>query len=299
MNKNQEVYAKVTATIVDALERGVVPWAKGWHQGIAQNAATRRPYSGINVFSTHFAAWTKGYTSPGWLTFRQAISHGLVVRKGEHGVPILFMSKVAPKPKKGQQPDDVKPYFIAKFYTVFNLDQLTDLEGNEGALAALRERVVPQFAHDPISECEAIVAKSGARINHFAMAAPGYCPSTDTIEMPPREQFQDAAEYYATLFHELGHWTGRKGRLGRDLSGRFGDHAYAVEELVAELTAAFLCHRFDLDVISRSASYLKSWLRAIKADPSALVAAASAASAAAEFLAPSATATEDVAEVAA
>jgi antirestriction protein ArdC len=293
MNANQAVYARVTAKLVAALEAGTVPWMRDYHNaGLPRNAASGHSYSGINVWTLLWEGLLKEYSTSGWVTFKQAKEHGCVVRKDEKSTPVIFMSKVTPRrPKEGE--DKVRPYFLAKMYSVFNLDQLKELE--PGALAALRARVLKEFQHDPVAACDAAITATGAMITHKRgiMATPSYNWETDAVTMPVRSAFPSAMAYYATLFHELVHWTGHKTRLNRDFAGRFGTVDYGTEELVAELGAAFLAHRFGFDVISYSARYLQAWVRGIKANPSILVACASAASAAAEYLVPSA---EPVAE---
>lgn len=292
MSKNQEVYAKVTAQIVAALEAGTVPWIKPWIGGSQRNALSLRPYSGINVLVTAMTAALRGYETSGWVTFKQALELGCVVRKGEKGTTVMYMSRVAKRKSvkdaktTAKSAKEDESYFMARAFTVFNLDQLSDLDGKEGALERAKARVNVRFDHDPIAACEEIVAKSGALINHSAANEACYLPTLDEIRMPLRESFRSAERYYGTLFHEMGHWTGHESRLKRDLRNRFGSEAYAVEELVAELTAAYLSHRFGFEVVSQSAAYLASWLRAIQSNPSVLVAAASAASKAADFLAP-------------
>lgn len=289
MSRNQEVYEKVTAQILAALEAGTVPWTQPWVGGSQRNALSLRPYSGINVWVTSLVASLRGYTTSGWVTFRQALDLGCVVRKGEKGTTVMFMSRVEKRKsvadKKRSPEEKPESYFMARAFTVFNLDQLADLEGKEGSLERAKKRVDIRFEHDPVAACEEMVTKSGATIQHGAFDA-CYVPSLDEIRMPVRSSFPSAPRYYATLFHEMGHWTGHESRLKRDLRNRFGSEAYATEELVAELTAAFLSHRFGFEVVSQSAAYLASWIRAIKTNPSVLVSAASMASKAADFLAP-------------
>lgn len=290
---NVEIYTRVTADLVAALEAGTVPWARPlrYVAGIPQNAVTRRPYSGINVFITICAAERAGYTSPGWLTFKQAEAEGLTVRRGERSTHVVFMNRMT-RTKINPQIYEEDSYFLARWYSLFNLDQLT---GDADALARLRQRVLPLADHDPLAEAEAIVMASGARIAHNITYQPSYDRQQDSIFMPTRGQFPSAGAYYGTLFHELAHWTGAPSRLGRDLGARFADADYAAEELVAELTAAYLCHALGLDVISRSAPYLASWLACLRAHPTFLVASASAASRAASFLRPASERAEEAA----
>lgn len=290
---NHEVYRKVTDRLVATLKRGTVPWVKPYvGAGLPRNASSGRRYSGINVWVTMFEGIVNDYTSCGWLTFKQAIDLGLVVRRGQKATPVLFMSKVSPKQRKDAGDEERRSWFMAKSYSVFNLDQLTELEDGSGTLAKVRAETDVEFSHDPVQACEDMVTATGARIKHVrgnpvVDATPGYLPVDDYIEMPLRNKFVSAPRYYATLFHELVHWTGHESRLNRDLITRFGNPQYAAEELVAELGAAMLAHRFGFDVVTYSADYLASWLEAINENPSFLVACASAASSAVEFLFPS------------
>lgn len=289
MANNHEVYAKITARIMAAINQGIVPWAKPYvGAGLPRNASSGRRYSGINVWATMWEAIVMDYTSCGWVTFKQALDLKLCVNKGQKATPILFMSKVTPKKAKPGE-DEPRGYFMARSYSVFNLDQLKELE--EGALAKVRADTDVEFTHDPVQACEEMVTKTGATIKHrrgnmVVEAIPSYLPALDLIEMPYRNKFVSAPRYYATLFHELIHWTGHTTRLNRDLVTRFGSAEYAAEELVAELGAAFLAHRFGFDVVTYSADYMSTWLDAMKQNPSFLVACASAATTAAEYLFP-------------
>jgi len=113
-----------------------------------------------------------------------------------------------------------------------------------------------------------------------------YAPDADSITMPPRTLFPKAEAYYATLFHEMGHWTGHKSRLARDLSGAFGSAPYAREELVAEMTSAFLCSDCGIGnaVEENTVAYVQNWLAALKKDSKLVVVAAGAAQKAANFI---------------
>lgn len=286
MANNHDVYRKITDRLVEALKRGTVPWVKPYvGQGLPRNASSGRRYSGINVWVTMLEGIANEYTSCGWVTFKQANDLGLLIKKGQKSTPVLFMRRV--------EKEDEKQWFLARAYSVFNLDQLRDMEDGSGLLAKVRADTDVEFAHDPVQACEDMVMKTGAHIKHVQgnpvlPAIPAYIGSADVIEMPKRNKFISAEQYYATLFHELVHWTGHLDRLDRDLTTRFGSPEYAAEELVAELGAAFLAHRFGFDVVTYSAQYLSTWLGAIKENPSFLIACASAASKAAEYLFPGA-----------
>lgn len=275
---NKEVYEKVTARIIKALEEGTIPWEKPWANGAnswPRNAVTGRQYSGFNVWALMFSP----YTCPGWLTFNQARAIKASVAKGEKGTPVFFMSVIQDK----KDPD--KRYFMAKGFTVFNVEQLQDSPAKAKLLAKLTVPmpVLPPDAH--IAELEAIVSATGANITYGGDRA-YYMPSADRIGMPKRAQFKSTDSYYGVLFHELGHWTGAEKRLARGLTTCFGNAEYAAEELVAELTAAFLCHRNGLEFETQSAGYIAHWLKGLNNDPGLLVKAASAAQKAADLIQP-------------
>ena len=284
---NNDVYAKVFADVVTQMEQGVAPWVRPWTgaPSLPYNAVTGEQYRGGNVL----ALWVAGmpYRANGWCTFKQALDAGCVVRKGEKGTTVFFMNTA---PRKRTDRDDTTEktsrYFFAKAYTVFNVEQLSDLPGNEGAVAELRARCEQPDERPAFERCEAAEAlarDTGAQIEHGGSRA-CYIPSRDLIQMPTRESFLESQHYYGTLFHELAHWSGHERRLNRITPSVFGSPEYAFEELVAELAAAFLCARVGLDVVSQSASYLQGWAKACREHTNLLPRAASAAQAAAHFL---------------
>lgn len=286
-NTNKAVYTRLVARIIDAMERGeTLPWQREWTLGHNRNAVSLRPYSGINVWLCLWDALVSGYTSTGWMTFKQARENGLAVRQGEHGTAILYMSKVqVGKKSRVRAEDPVRTFFLAKAYTVFNLDQMVESVNAPGRLAHFRDRCAVGTARDPIPEAETFIRATGADIVHTPYSGPAYDWTADRISMPMRYQFESPAAYYATLFHELIHWSGHRSRLDRTM-GQFASAPYAAEELVAELGAAFLAHAFGFDIVSRSATYLASWLAALRADPTMLIQAASAATKAVTLLRP-------------
>ena len=288
--KKFDIYQSVTQRILEALERGERPWSRPWRlnptDGVPRNAVTGRPYHGINVLLLWGAAQLEGYTSQRWLTYRQASEAGGHVRKGERGELIVFWKFL----ERERLDDDGRPVLgddgepqtvtipVARGYFVFNTEQCEDLP--EGLAPA--PEADPDW--DPAPAAEAFVAATGAQIRHGGNRA-FYAPAADRIQMPHREQFAGEDGYYGTLLHELTHWTGAEHRLHRRFD-RFGTEAYAFEELVAELGAAFLCARLGLAAEPREdhASYLRSWLKVLKEDHKAIFSAAAAARAATEFL---------------
>ena len=167
---------------------------------------------------------------------------------------------------------------MLRTFTVFNVAQIEDLP--DGLIEPVD--VTPVF-DDPHAKTQAFIKATAADIRHGGDRA-CYVSSRDFISLPPFPAFKTAESYYATSLHELGHWSGAKCRLNRDLSGRFGSRAYAAEELVAELTAAFLCAHLGIVGELRHAGYVDSWLELLRADKRAIFTAASKASQAADYL---------------
>lgn len=280
-----QLYADVTAKIVAELEAGRVSWVQPWDGakaglGLPRNAATGNAYSGINILILWSAVIERGFAAQNWLTFRQALSLGGHVRKGEKGVTLVYADRFTHKAERERAAadgDEARSIPFLKRFTVFNTAQCDDLpEDLLAPCAALPEcEVVPA--------AEALIAATGAAF-HIGGATAFYMPSFDRIEVPPQAAFHDPINYYRTCFHELGHWTGHPSRLARDLSGRFGSRAYAAEELVAEMASAFVCAALGIVPTVRHADYIASWLDLLRDDERAIFRAASLASKAADFL---------------
>ena len=283
-----DVYQRVTNRIIASLETGIRPWTKPWNGEHAAGRITRPlrgngvPYQGINVLMLWGAAIEKGYSAPIWLTFKQALALGGSVRKGEHGSLVVFAStftRTESNQATGEESERDIPFL--KGYTVFNVEQIDGLPAQYLAPATPRLDPVQRIEH-----AEAFFAATGAIVNHGGNQA-YYRISADHVQMPFFETFRDAESYYATLAHELTHWTRHPSRLNREFGRkRFGDEGYAMEELVAELGAAFLCADLDLTPEPRPdhAAYIANWLTVLKNDKRAIFTAASFAQRAADFL---------------
>ena len=285
----EDVYSRITDRIVASLEQGVRPWHRPWNAEHAAGRITRplrhngQPYSGINVVMLWMEAVEAGYSAPIWMTFRQAKELGAHVRKGEHGATVVYAStfrKTEEDKETGEEVERDIPFM--KGYRVFNVEQIEGLPAHYYASAVAP--VLEPAQRD--ARAEAFFANTGVAIRHGGNQA-YYAIGSDRIQMPPFESFRDAESYYATLAHETTHWTRAKHRLDRDFGRkRWGDAGYAMEELVAELGAAFLCADLDLtpEVREDHAAYIQSWLEVLKDDKRAVFTAAAHAQRAADFL---------------
>jgi antirestriction protein ArdC len=277
----QDIYQKVTDQILQALENGVRPWANNrWH--CAQQfplRATGEPYKGINIVILWCAQMERGYRCNTWMTFKQAKALGANVRKNERGQCVVFTSKME---KENDAGDKVAIPFLRQ-YTVFNLEQLENLPEDYSVLAddLPRETDNPDTPND----CDALLYRTGANIQHGGDTA-CFIPSRDTVQLPRFSDFTSADAYTATLSHELVHWSGGENRLDRGFDDDDTQRAYAREELVAELGAAFLCAGFGVGAEIRDdhAGYLASWLQLLRDDKHAILRAAAAAQKAADFV---------------
>jgi antirestriction protein ArdC len=263
----RDIYQEVTDRIVTALEAGTVPWLRPWRDdksGSAlepYNAHSGRPYNGVNLLILGTM-----------LTFKQALDLGGAVRKGEKGTGVIFWKFEARKDEDGK----TKTVPFARMYTVFNVAQCDGIDA-----AKLKRPAPPTIGQ---TDMNAVASKVGATVRHGGSRA-FYTTKGDFVQMPSFEAFKDVTAYQATLAHELTHWTGHESRCARQFGQRFGDQAYAFEELVAEIGSAFLCARtgIALDGLQHP-SYIASWLEVLQSDKRAIFTASSKAKAAAAFL---------------
>jgi antirestriction protein ArdC len=261
--------------LVQNIEAGL-DWKKTWIAGggLPTNYKTKRHYSGTNVLLLWAAQQEHAYRFNQWATYRQWQEAGYQVRGGEKSHVILIVrDTVADKGKETE-----KHYRMFKVALVFNADQITVIPADCG----VKDTVLTEHRHE---RCAALVAAAAPSI---VTGEPSYSPKLDVIGMPVMAAFESADAYYSTLFHEMIHWTGHGTRLDRMLETNGKGSAYAFEELIAELGAAFIDAEFGIvDVAGHdnSAAYLSSWLKFFKDDKAAaLMKAASAASKAVEFI---------------
>lgn len=288
-NRNEgrvNLYDEVTARIVSELEAGRFPWVQPWGRtggtgpGLPRNALTARSYSGVNVLILWGAVIEHGWPSQSWLTFRQAQEAGGCVRKGEHGVTVVYADRFTPEAEKeraAREGGDPKAVPFLKRFTVFNVAQC------EGLRAGLASDPAPLPEREIVPVAEEVIAASGVDFRIGGDRA-FYVPSEDFVQVPPQPAFYEQINYYRTCLHELTHATGHAARLARDLTNGFGSKDYAREELVAEMGSAFLCAALGIVPTVRHADYLASWLEVLREDNRAIFRAASAASKAADWL---------------
>jgi antirestriction protein ArdC len=287
MTAKQDVYTSVTNKIIADLEKGNLTWLRPWKSkdfGGCVSLPLRsdgQPYHGINVLNLWGAAVDKGYIRPVWMTFKKAKELGGQVKKGGKGTPVVYASSFE-KPEVDDKGDEtVSTIHFLKGYTVFNAEQISGLPE--------QFYKTPSRLEDTRARMEAVeqfIANTKAVIRHGGNKA-FYSPSSDFIQMPPSQSFKDMQGYYATLAHELTHWTSHPSRLDRKFSKkRFGNEAYAMEELVAEVGAAFLCASLGItpEIREDHAAYIQSWLKVLKKDKRAIFTAASHAQRAADYL---------------
>jgi antirestriction protein ArdC len=284
-----DIYQEITDQIARELEQGVRPWLKPWNaEHLAGRVAlplrhNRAPYRGINIVVLWMASLARGYGSPVFMTFKQAIDLGGGVRKGEKGNHVVYSDSItrAGMDEATGEENEQRIRFM-KRYTVFNIEQIDGLPAHYYA----KPEAPASVPFPRIARAEEFFAAIHADIRHGGTEA-YYAHGSDHVQMPPFETFRDGESYYATLAHECTHWTRNEKRLNRSFGRkRFGDEGYAMEELVAELGSAFLCAELELNPAQRSdhASYIANWLRVLKSDQRAIFTAASFAQAAADFL---------------
>jgi len=284
----QDIYSRVTAQIIADLEEGARPWIKPWNAEHTAGNITRPlrhnglPYSGINILMLWTAAVASGYAAPIWMTFRQALELGAHVRKGEKGSLVVYANTITRKDTDDATGDATeRAIHFMKGYTVFNVEQI------EGLPTHYYARPEPRFTPvQRIEHAERFFASLKADIRNGGTQA-YYAQEPDYIRMPSFEAFMDAGSYYATLAHEVTHWTKHPSRLDREFGRKkWGDEGYAEEELVAELGAAFLCADLELTLQPREdhAAYIAQWLTVLQNDKRAIFRAAAHAQRAADYI---------------
>jgi antirestriction protein ArdC len=281
------LYDEITGKILAELEAGRLPWVQPWGTTAAkaplampQNAATGRPYSGVNVLILWGAVIEQGFAGQSWLTFRQALSLGGHVRKGERGTTVVYADRFVPDDEKRRAREigeEAQAIPFLKRFTVFNISQC---EGLPDDIAIAAPPPEPGLIEPRV---EALIKASGIDFRIGGNRA-FYVPAHDYVQVPPPQAFFEPINWHRTALHECSHASGSPHRLNRDISGAFGTKKYAFEELVAEISAAFCCAALGIVPTVRHADYIGSWAEVLREDNRAIVRAASQASKAANYL---------------
>ena len=281
------LYDDITNKIIAELEQGRLPWVQPWGAspdtaplGLPRNASTGRSYSGINILILWGAVIQHGFPAQAWLTFRQALSLGGNVRKGERGTTVVYADRFTPEDEKRrarETGEDAHAISFLKRFTVFNAAQCDGLPDEITAVAP----PPPPGLIEP--QVEALIRATGIDFRIGGNRA-FYMPSLDYVQVPPPQAYFEPINWHRTALHELGHASGHHSRLNRDLTGSFGSKKYAFEEMIAEQAAAFSCAALGIVPTVRHADYIGSWLEVMREDSRAIVRAASQASKAADWL---------------
>jgi antirestriction protein ArdC len=279
-----DVYTRVTQEIIAAIEAGPGESRMPWHHDGAAvsrpvNVVSGKAYRGINTVSLWAAAQASGYATGVWGTYPQWLAKGAQVRKGEHASLAVLWKDLR---RDGDAADDEvqaekgRPRVFARGFAVFNADQV------EGYVPAQRA-ILPES--ERLAQADAFIAHLGVK-TVFGGSQAYYMPSSDMVFMPPYASFRDAASFAAVWLHEMGHASGARHRLDRDLTGRFGTAAYAAEECAVEILSGFVLADLGIAHHPRPdhAAYVASWLQVLKNDPHAIFTAASKAQQAADWM---------------
>jgi len=283
----QDIYQKVTDKIITDLEQGELTWLKPWNAGNMDGRIIKplrhngKAYKGINVLMLWGAAVDGGFLSPYWMTFKQAKELGAHVQKGQRGNLVVYANSITKLEAQDDGSEEERKIPFMKGYSVFNVDQIEGLPDHY--------YTKPEAVIDPaqrIDHADEFFDTISADIRHGGSKA-YYSGASDHVQMPDFQAFKDPESYYATLAHELTHWTKHKKRMDREFGRKsWGDEGYAKEELVAELGAAFLCADLELtpEPGTDHAAYIQSWLKVLKSDKRAIFSAAAHAQRAADFM---------------
>lgn len=282
--------ASITDELIKIIDRGVLPWRKPWTVGgssvpLRQNG---EPYQGINNFLLTMRTLMAGYASPFWMTLRQANDLNAKVIKGSKSSIVVYYGTAARDRAESAsddetERDETKAIPFMKSYRVFNADQIAGLDARFHPEPPAME-VYPERA--PIHHMQDFFEAIGATVS-FSGREACYVPALDKIYLPPIEVFENPLNFYAVWGHELGHWTKPRHRLNRSYGdARFGNTAYAREEIVAELCTVFLGQKlgFSAHTLELNAAYLENWVRVLRSDKRAIFKHAADAQRACDYL---------------
>ena len=277
-----DVYSLVNDRILAALSQGIIPWKRPWTGHMPTNYDSGNEYRGVNILTLGIAEMIRGYSSPYWLTFRQANKHGGHIKKGEKATYIVFSDKKIREVEKEDGTKDKKIYHFIRSFPVFNWDQTEGVPQKESGSALDPDR-------DLIEVCDAILSGMPRPPAYRESGNSAYyVPKQDLVNLPPIETFKTTEGYVATKFHEYAHSTGHKARLNRRgvmAVAAFGGEEYSFEELVAELTSAYLCAKNGIDnTLENSSAYIQHWIEVLKNDRTMLMKASGKAMLAIDYI---------------
>ncbi len=284
--ERRDIAAEITNLIITKIEAGVAPWQRSWSgAGSGRTRPLRHngeAYSGINCLYLWAVGEDAGYASSTWMTYNQAAALGGQVRRGEKGsISVYFNSINKTETDRQTGEESAKSVRFMRSYTVFNCDQIDGLPPHYTP-SAEPEVIEPSLRQAAI---DAFFAAIPADVRYGGDRA-FFSPTQDFIQVPREGCFISQDHLASTLGHEMVHWSGHKDRLARTFGKRFGDDAYAFEEIVASIGQSYICAELDLptSLHDSHASYVDHWLRVLKADKTAIIHAASKAEAAVRYL---------------
>jgi antirestriction protein ArdC len=272
----------VNDRILDALERGIIPWKRPWTGRLPKNYATGKEYRGVNILTLSIQEMLGGYSSPFWMTYNQANNQGGYIKKGEKATYIVFSDTKVKEIEKPDGSKEEKVFHFVRSYPVFNWEQTENVPKKEDGPILDPDR-------DLIEVCDSVLSGMTNQPNYRESGSRAYyMPKEDLVNLPPIETFKTTEGYVSTKWHEYGHCTGHVSRLNRPgimETAAFGGEDYSFEELVAELTSAYLCAKNGIDnTIENSSAYIQSWLRTLKDDRTTLLKASGKAMTAVEYI---------------
>ena len=284
-NKADALFERITDQIINAIEAGAEDWKMPWQAIAAAGTPVSidgRPYRGMNVLWLAMESAANGYDSGVWGTYNAWKAHGAQVRKGEKSTPVFLWKPITKRDRDESGEEEIRSFWIVRTYNVFAAEQV---DGADDLIA--KRKGADLNSDERIAEAERFVEVWGQEVTINQKGSMAfYDRMLDRITVPAFESFRSAPDFYSTVAHESVHSTGHGKRLDRNFGKRFGDEAYAMEELVAELGAAFWCGANGISQVPRydHAAYLSHWLKVLRADPKALQTVASKAQAAVDLL---------------
>jgi len=279
MKKNtiKDKFEEAVTKLINSMEENGQEWVKSWsgtNVGIPFNESTDKCYRGLNILLLWMQTIDRGYKTNRYMTYKQALALGGKVKKGERGTSVFFYTMAESK-NLNDKGEKIK-YPMIKYYTVFNIEQIEDIE------FVINEPKT--YENERIGHVEDYIASLPIKINYDGFQ-PYYVPSSDEVRIPKLKYFKSKEDYYSTLFHELGHATGNKNRLNRKMGDTRASKAYGFEELVAELTSIFMCGVFNINIQNcQHKEYLEGWIKAIRENKNILWKASSEAQKATDYL---------------